>query len=82
MEDVLKSGYFESPLGYDNVDWFVNEVKKLQKKMAFYFQIYKKDIIMSEEGEEECRNNNNCRFCEKIIESDKVGDHCHLTRRY
>ena len=28
LEDVLKSGYYESPLGYDNVDWFVEEVIK------------------------------------------------------
>ena len=31
--DVLKSGYHESPLGYNNVDWFVDEVKNLEKKM-------------------------------------------------
>ena len=35
MNDVLKSGYYESPLGYDNVDWFDNEVIKLENKMAF-----------------------------------------------
>ena len=27
LEDVLKSGYYKSSLGYDNVDWFVDEVK-------------------------------------------------------
>ena len=32
LEDVLKSDYYESPLGYDNVDWFVKEVIKLEKK--------------------------------------------------
>ena len=26
LEDVLQSGYHKSPLGYDNVDWFVDEV--------------------------------------------------------
>ena len=31
------------------------------------------------EKEENYRNNNICRFCEKNIESDKVRDHCHLT---
>ena len=31
-EDVLKSGCYKSPLGYDNVHWFVNEVIKLEKK--------------------------------------------------
>ena len=30
LEDVLKSGYYESPLGYDNVNWFVDEVIKLE----------------------------------------------------
>ena len=37
---------------------------------------------MTEEDEEDDRNNNNCRFCEKFIESDKVGDNCHLTGKY
>ena len=27
LEDVLKSGYYKCPLGYDNVDWFVKGVK-------------------------------------------------------
>ena len=31
LEDILKSSYYESPLGYDNVDWFVKEVKKITK---------------------------------------------------
>ena len=29
---LLKNGSYESPLGFDNVDWFVNEVNKLEKK--------------------------------------------------
>ena len=32
LEVVLESDYYESRLGYDNVDWFVNEVLKLEKK--------------------------------------------------
>ena len=82
LEDVLKSGYYESPLGYDNVDWFVNEVIKLENKMAFYFKETKKDIIMTQKDEEDSKNNNICRFCEKNIESDKFRDHCHLTGKY
>ena len=50
--------------------------------MTFYFENTKKDIIMSEEDEEEFKNNNLCRFCENFIESDKVRDHCHLTGKY
>ena len=42
LEDVLKSGYYESPLRYDNVDWFVDEVIQLENKMAFYFKKLRK----------------------------------------
>ena len=50
--------------------------------MAFYFKNTKKDIIMTEEDEEDFRIDNICRFCEKEIISDKVRDHCHLTGKY
>ena len=82
LNDVLKSGYYESPLSYDNVDWFFKEIIKIENKMAFYFKNTKKDIIMKQEDEENFKNNNICRFCEKNIESDKVRDHCHLTGKY
>ena len=82
LEDVLKSDYYKSPLGYNNVGWFVDEVIKLEKKMTFYFKNTKKDIIMTEEDEDDYRKNNICQFCEKNIEFDKVRDHCHLTSKY
>ena len=82
LEDVLKSDYYKSPLGYGNVDWFVDEVIKLENKMAFYFRSTNKDIIMTQEDEEKYRNDNVCRFCEKNIENDIIRDHCHLTGRY
>ena len=50
--------------------------------MAFYFKNTKKDIIMTEENEEDYRINNICRFYEKNIQSNKVRDHCHLTGEY
>ena len=50
--------------------------------MAFYFKNTNKDIIMTGEDEEDFRNKNICRFCEKFIESDKVRDRCHLTSKY
>ena len=53
----------------------MNEVVKLENKMAFYFKNNNKDINMTEENEEDYRNNNICRFCEKNIESDKDRDH-------
>ena len=33
--------------------------------MAVYFKKTKKDIIMTDEDEEDYRNNNVCRFCDK-----------------
>ena len=82
LEDVLKSDYYKSLLGYNNVDWFVDEVTKLENKMAFYFKNAKKHIIMTEEDEDDYRNLSICRFCEKNIDCDKIRDHCHLTGNY
>ena len=50
--------------------------------MTSDFKNTKKDIVMTEEDEEDFDNNNICRFCEQNIESDKVRDHCHLTDNY
>ena len=82
LDHILKNEYCKSPLGYNNVDWFVDGVIRLENKMAFYFKNTNKDIIMTQEDEEDFRNNNICRFCEKEILSDKVRDHCHLTGSY
>ena len=79
LEDVLKSDYFKSPLGYENVDWFVDEIIKLENKMTFYFNNTKKDIVLTREDLEDFENCNICRFCGKNMEFDKVRDHCHLT---
>ena len=82
LEDILKSKYYQSPFGYNNVDWLVDEIIKLENKMTFYFKNTNKDIIMTQEDEEDFINNNICRFCEKENIADKVRDHCHLTGKY
>ena len=82
MEDVLKSENHKSPLGYNNIDWFVNEVIKLENRMAFYFKNTNKDIITTQEDKEDFEIINICRFCEKEIIDNKVRDHCHLTGKY
>ena len=79
LEDILKSGLYESPLGYDNVNWFVKEIIKLENKIVFYFKNTKKDIIVTQEDKENFDNNNICRVCENEKLFDKVRDHCHLT---
>ena len=82
LEVVLKSGYYKSPLGYENVGWFVDEVNELENKMAFFFKNTKKDIIMTEKDEKVYRNKSFCRFCEKQVLSDKFRDHCQSTGKY
>ena len=82
LDHILKSGYYKSPLGHENVDWFVDETVKLENKMNFWFKSTRKDIIMTEEDKQDFEINNICRFCEKYIELDKVRDHCHLTGKY
>ena len=61
-------------MGYDSVDWYVNEVIKLENKVAFHFKNTKKDIVMTENDEEDYKNINICRLCEKEILSDKIRD--------
>ena len=47
MDDVLKNGYYQSPLGYGIIDWFVVEAIKLEIKLVFYFENTNEDILMS-----------------------------------
>ena len=82
FEDVLKNGYYESPLGFDNVDWFVKEVIKLENQMAFYFKDTKKYSIMTDDDREDYKTIDICRFCGKNIGTDKIRGHCHLTDKY
>ena len=82
MEDVLKNDYYISPLGYKNVNWFVDEIIKLENQTNFWFKNTKKDIIMTEEDNQDFEKNNICRYCEKYIETDKVRDQCHITGNY
>ena len=72
LEDILKSEYYKSPLGYNNVDWFVDEVIKLENKMAFVFKNTNKDIIMTADDESDYRNIVICRFCGKTSNLTKL----------
>ena len=62
LDGILQSGYYESHLGYKNVNWFVNEVLKLEKELASVLKKTKKDIITAKKDEEDYRKNNICRF--------------------
>ena len=50
--------------------------------MVEYFEDTEEDIVKTEEDEEDYKNNNICRFCEKCILVDKVRDHSYLTDNY
>ena len=82
MNDVLKSGYYKFLLRYNNIDWLVDEVIKLENKLVFFFKKTREGIIMTEEDKEDYRNHKICRFCEKHTECNKVRDHCHLIGKY
>ena len=51
LNDVLQSGYHQSPLGYENVDWLVNDLIKLESKMNYFLKNTDK-IIKMPEGDE------------------------------
>ena len=79
LDYVLHSSYYKYPFGYNKVDWFVDEVIKLENVIDFYFKNTKKAITMTEKDEEDVKIINICRFCETNIECDKVRDNRHLT---
>ena len=64
---MLESGYYDTPLGYNNADWYRDEIIKIEKKMAFYFKNTSKKTILTQEDWEEFINNKICRFCEKEV---------------
>ena len=42
LDDVLKNSYYKFPLGYDRVNWLVDESKILENKKNFYLKNIKK----------------------------------------
>ena len=72
------SGY-QNCFGENNVEWFVNEVLKIEIKMKFYFENTKKDNVMTREDEDDFKYSNICWFCELPQDGGGVRDHCHLT---
>ena len=49
--------------------------KKVMKKN------FNKNLIMTEEDEEQFQSSNTCWICEKLIGNEKIRDHCHITRK-
>ena len=66
MNDVLKSGYYSSNLGYDEIDWFVDEIFRLEKNCLF-FETTKKVFVITEEDEEHYRKKILVNFVKKKL---------------
>ena len=40
---------------------------------------FNKNVITTEEEEQQFQSSNTCSICEKLIDDEKVRDHCHVT---
>ena len=43
---------------------------------------FNKNLIMTEKEEEKFQSSITCWICEKLIEDEKVRDHCHITGKF
>ena len=43
---------------------------------------FNKNVIMTEEEEQQFQSSNSCSICEKLIDNEKVRDHCHVTGKF
>ena len=66
---------------YEFIKAILKEYKYCKKVMKKHFN---KNLIMSEEEEEQFQLSNACWICEKLIDDDdeKVRGHCHLTGKF
>ena len=82
LNDVLQGGFCETLLSYDILDWFVNEVRKIDNYMGFFFKNTNKDMLLTEEDEQTFDHINICLSCETSIKPNKVRDQCLFTGKY
>ena len=64
---------------------FIEEIlKEYQYCEKVMKKRFTKNLIISEEEEEQCQSSNTCWICEKFIDDDneKVRDHCHVTGKF
>ena len=59
LPSILESGY-RSNFGPNNVDWFVDEIIKLENKMNFYFKITNVELKIIPEDEYNFANSDKC----------------------
>ena len=82
-KNIIKSQSF-SFISRDS-DKVLNEFMKVINDLSLRFnKIFKinEQMIISEEEENQFQSTNNCMYCNKVFEDDKVRDHCHFTGKY
>ena len=76
---MLEGEYFSSNSDYDNVDWFVNEVKNWKIKWRAILRTLLKINYLVKKVKKKIERLTFVDFMKKNFESDKVRDNCHLT---
>ena len=61
------------------IESILQEYECCKKVMKKHFN---ENLIMIEKDEENFQSSNTCWICEKLIEDEKVRDHCHITGKY
>ena len=64
---------------YKFINAIFEEYEYCKKVMKKHFN---KNLITSEDEEEQFQSSNMCWICNKLIEDDKVRDHCHMTGKF
>ena len=66
---------------YKFIEAILKEYQYCKKVMKKHFN---KNLIMSEEKEEQFQSSNTCSICEKLIDDDdeKIRAHCHVTGKF
>ena len=63
-------------VAYKFIKAILEEYEYCKKVMKKHFN---KNLIMTQKEEEQFQSSNTCWICEKLIEDEKVRDHCHIT---
>ena len=59
--------------------WVLKKYIWSQQLIKFYFN---KDLIMTDEDEDIYNNSHICWISKQELNTDKVGDHCHVTGKF
>ena len=76
--------YEKKPLLIRNdvpVQTFIQNIVEDSNKISEYLH-QNKDMVFTGDDEKRHRSTKNCHICDKLLNGDKVRDHCHITGKY